>query len=125
MADTILLYIGSIVITIWGVAHIIPTKSVVAGFGDISADNRRIITMEWIGEGLTLVFIGLLSLAVTIIVGPNGPGAAVVYRGCALMLVVMAVLTLLTGARTKIVPIKVCPIVKTAVAVLLFVGSIV
>ncbi len=29
MINIILLYIGSIVITLWGIAHIVPTKSVV------------------------------------------------------------------------------------------------
>ncbi len=123
MSSLILLYTGSIVIMVWGVAHIIPTKGVVAGFGKLSRDNSRIITMEWIAEGLTLVFIGALTLAVTILAGRDDPGAIVVYRACALMLVVMAGLTLATGARTKIIPIKVCPFVKTAVAILLFLGS--
>ena len=63
MTPTVLLYLGSIVITLWGVSHIIPTKSVVAGFGTLSSDNYRIITMEWVAEGLTIIFIGLLVLA--------------------------------------------------------------
>lgn len=37
-----------------------PTKIVVDSFGGISENNRRIITMEWIGSGLTLIFLGLL-----------------------------------------------------------------
>ncbi len=123
MLQSVFLYTASIIITIWGVAHIIPTGGVVAGFGKLSGDNKKIITMEWIAEGLTLVFIGLLTLAVTVLVGRDDPGARIVYRGCALMLVVMAGLTLFTGARTKIIPIKICPFVKTAVAILFFVGS--
>jgi hypothetical protein len=120
---SVLLYAGSIIITIWGIAHIIPTKGVVAGFGKLSGDNTKIITMEWIAEGLTLVFIGILTLAVTFLVGSRDPGALVVYRGSAVMLVLMAALTLFTGARTKIIPIKICPLVKTVVAILFLVGS--
>ena len=123
MVNSILLYAGSIIIAVWGIAHVIPTRGVVAGFGKLSRDNARIITMEWIAEGLTLVFIGALTLAVTLITGRRDPGAIVVYRGCALMLVVMAGLTLATGARTKIIPIKVCPFVKAVVAILFVVGS--
>ncbi len=63
----ILLYIGSAIIFIWGIAHIIPTKSVVKGFGEISEDNSKIITMEWAAEGITLSFIGLLVFLVTAI----------------------------------------------------------
>ena len=105
----ILLYIGSAIIFIWGIAHIIPTKSVVKGFGEISEDNTRIITMEWAAEGITLCFIGLLVLLVTAIVGSQNPVSDLVYRVSAGMLVVMAIWTSLTGARTSVIPIKICP----------------
>lgn len=121
----ILLYIGSAIIFIWGIAHIIPTKSVVKGFGEISEDNTKIITMEWAAEGITLCFIGLLVLLVTAIVGSQNPVSALVYRISAGMLVVMAIWTSLTGARTSIVPIKICPIVKTVVAIFFILGSLV
>ena len=120
----ILLYIGSAIIFIWGIAHIIPTRSVVKGFGEISEDNTKIITMEWVAEGITLCFIGLLVLLVTAIVGSQNPVSVLVYRISAGMLVVMAIWTSLTGARTSVVPIKICPIVKTAVAVLFIMGSL-
>jgi hypothetical protein len=45
-ADHIMLCVGAVVIKVWGVAHIIPTESVVSGFGAISEDSKRIITME-------------------------------------------------------------------------------
>ncbi len=124
MTSDIMLYVGSIVITVWGVAHILPTKSVVTGFGPISEDNKQIITMEWFAEGLTLIFIGLLVLFITIFIGSQNPVSLIVYRLSAMMLVIMAGLTLLTGARTSIVPIKICPIVKTSVALLFFLGSV-
>ncbi len=50
MINQILAYIGAGLTTLWGVAHLFPTKNVVADFGDISEDNRHIITMEWIVE---------------------------------------------------------------------------
>ena len=47
MLNQILLYLGAFFTFAWGVAHLFPTnKSVVKGFGDISQDNKRIITME-------------------------------------------------------------------------------
>jgi len=122
MTNDTMLYIGSILITVWGIAHIIPTKPIVNGFGSISEDNKRIIKMEWIAEGLTLCFIGLLVLFITILGESQNPVSLNVYRASALMLIIMAVLTSLTGARTSIVPVKICPIVKTIVAVLFFLG---
>lgn len=120
----VLLYIGSTLILIWGIAHIVPTKSVVKGFGGISEDNTRIITMEWVAEGLTLCFIGLLVLLVTVFGDSQSQVAAIVYWASAGMLVIMAIWTLLTGARTPVIPIKVCPVVKTTAAVLLILGSL-
>jgi len=124
MANDVMLYIGSVAITLWGIAHIVPTKPVVAGFGAISEDNRRIITMEWIAEGLTLCFIGLLVLFVTIWGGSESSVSILVYRISAVMLLVMAGVSLFTGARTSILPIKICPIVKTTVAILFILGSV-
>lgn len=123
MLNDILIYIGSVVIIIWGIAHIVPTKSVIAGFGPVSQDNKRIITMEWIAEGLTLCFIGLLAIFITATGGSQNPVSRNVYRASALMLIVMAVLTGVTGARTSVIPIKICPAVKTVVAILFFLGA--
>ena len=116
--NEILLYIGSGLIILWGIGHFIPTKAIVSGFGDISEDNKKIITMEWVAEGLALCFIGALVLLVTLLAGYEAEAANIVYLASAVMLLVMAVLTLSTGARTSIVPIKICPAVKTVVAVL-------
>lgn len=120
----ILLLVGSIVVVVWGVAHIAPTKSVVRGFGAITEDNRRIITMEWVAEGLTLCFIGVIVLAVTFLDSSENPVSEIVIRLSAVMLVIMAVLTQLTGARTSVLAIKLCPVVKTVVAVTFIIGTV-
>jgi len=121
--NDILLYVGAGAITLWGIAHIASTKKVVAGFGSLSEDNKRIITMEWLAEGLTLCFIGLLVLLTTIFEDVQNPLSLIVYKMSALMLAIMAGWTLLTGAKTSILPIKVCPFVKTVVAILFLLGS--
>ncbi|MBM3701307.1 MAG: hypothetical protein FJW68_10430 [Actinobacteria bacterium] len=119
MLNNILIYISSAVIIIWGIAHITPTKSVVAGYGDISRDNKLVFIMEWIAEGITLIFIGALTLLINILNGYQNPASLNVFRISAVMLIIMAVLTAFTGARTKIVFFKICPFVKTIAAVLL------
>ena len=47
--NLVLCYLGGAMAAAWGIAHIVPTRKIVAGFGAISDDNRNIITMEWIG----------------------------------------------------------------------------
>jgi hypothetical protein len=118
-----LIYIGSVIIILWGIAHLIPTKNIVSGFGDISADNKKIITMETIAEGLTLIFLGVLPLLLTLISDKDVIVNRTIFI-CAIMLLVMALLTLFTGARTSVIWYKICPAVKTVVAVLFILGSV-
>ena len=125
MISDILLYAGAIIITVWGIAHVVPTKSVVNGFGPISQDNKRIITMEWIAAGLTLCFIGLLVLLVTVFAGSEGQASKIVYGASVAMLLAMAVLGAFTGARTPILPMKLCPVIDAAVAILFVLGIVI
>jgi hypothetical protein len=98
MMNLILLYLGSGLTVMWGVAHLFPTKSVVQGFGEISIDNKRIITMEWIIEGLALIFIGVLVATVTVI-DPSNVVSTAIYFISVMMLLVMALLSLFTGFK--------------------------
>ena len=92
----ILLYLGAVLTVIWGIAHLIPTKSVVAGFGDISEDNLQIITMEWIIEGVSLIFIGSLVAVVTFI-DPNTGVSGAVYMISSIGLLILALVSFFTG----------------------------
>jgi hypothetical protein len=121
--NEVLIYIGSAIIILWGIAHLIPAKNIVKGFGDISADNKKVLAMEILAEGLTLIFLGVLPLLITL-ANAGDSDAAIVYLTCALMLLAMALLTLLTGARTSVIWYKICPAVKTAAAVLFVLGSV-
>ena len=119
MLNTIFIFISSITMIIWGIAHIIPTKKVVSGYGEISRDNKLIFIMEWIAEGTTLIFIGILTLLINILNGYQNPVSLNVFRISAAMLVIMAILTAFTGARTKVIFFKICPFIKTIGAALL------
>jgi hypothetical protein len=91
MITDALLYIGSIIVIGWGIAHIIPAKVVVKGFGAISEENEKIILMEWVAEGLTLCFIGVLVLLTGILGGTTNSVSRIVFRISAGMLLIMAI----------------------------------
>ena len=114
----ILIYTGSIIIMGWGIAHIVPVKSIVKSFNDISADNKLILTMEWIAEGLTLAFIGTLVILVSVLGDSVNETSRIIYLSSAVMLLVLAVLSLFTGARTSVLPMKICPAVKSITALI-------
>ncbi len=125
MLGTVLLYSGSAVVLIWGAAHFFPTGTIVRGFGSISEDNRRIITMEWLAEGVAMCYMGILSIAVTAIAGRTATASIVVYLCTAITLAVMAAMGWLTYARTPIIPMKLCPWIQSLSAVLLLAGAFV
>lgn len=123
MVDQIFLYIGSALTVIWGIAHLFPTRSVVQGFGDISIDNKRIIIMEWIIEGIALIFIGVLVGAVTMVDATNTV-STVVYWISICALIVLALVSLFTGFRISFLPFRLCPFIFTGSAVLIFIGGL-
>jgi len=123
MINLVLLYLGAALTTLWGIAHLFPTRSVVKEFGAISVDNQRIITMEWIVEGVSLIFIGVLVAVVTII-DPASVVSKAVYQVSAVALIVLASVSLFTGFRVNFLPFKLCPVIFTASALLILVGSL-
>jgi hypothetical protein len=118
-----LLCVGSILPILWGIAHLFPTRKIAEGFGDISRDNRLTFVMEWLAAAFGLIFIGALVLLVTLLGGSNlTPAHAVVYWASASVLVALAVLSLFTGTRTSVPPMKLCPVIELTSAVLIILG---
>jgi len=122
MVNQILLCAGAALPLFWGLAHLFPTKSVIKGFGDISADNKKIIAMEWIVEGVSLVFIGVLILAVTLI-DRTGRVSKAVYLLSFVTLNVLSVISLKTGFKISFPPFKLCPMIFTAASILILLGA--
>jgi hypothetical protein len=123
MIQIVLLYVGAALTSFWGIAHLYPTNSVVEGFGEITLDNRRIIAMEWIVEGVSLIFIGLLVAAVTFI-DPLSAVSKVVYGLSIVELVALAIVSVFTGFKVNFIPFKLCPFIFTASAALIFVSGL-
>jgi hypothetical protein len=124
MINLVMLYLGAALTALWGVAHLFPTGSVVKGFGDISADNRHIITMEWIVEGVSMIFIGILVASVTMI-DPLSAVSRIVFLLSAIGLFVLAAVSLFTGFKVNFLPFRLCPFIFSASALLITAGGIV
>ena len=113
MLNETLLYVAAAMTALWGIAHVLPTRSVVRGFGEISQDNKRIVTMEWILEGVALIFISVLIATVTA-VDATTMVARSVYVISAIGLLVLAVISFFTGFRVKFLAFMLCPFIFTA-----------
>jgi len=122
MHGALLTYIGAFLLLGWGTAHLFPTRAVVSAFGEISADNKRIITMEWITEGVALIFIGVL-VAIVTYVDRSSVLAHVIYWTSFLTLNTLSVVSLFTGFRNSFIAYKLCPFVFTGASLLIMIGS--
>jgi hypothetical protein len=123
MINQVLLYVGAALTALWGVSHLFPTRGVVEGFGDISLDNRRIITMEWIVEAVSLIFIGVLVATVTA-VDPASAVSQAVYWLCFAVLNVLSVVSLFTGFKVSFLAYKLCPLIFTGSSILILLGAV-
>jgi len=118
LINQILLYLGAALPIFWGIAHLFPTRSVVAGFGEISLDNKRIITMEWIIEGVALIFIGIV-VALAAYIDYTSLTAKAIYWASFVMLNTLSVISLFTGLKVSFLPFKLCPVIFTAFLMLI------
>jgi hypothetical protein len=121
--SAVLAYLSAAVIAVWGTAHAIPTRQVLAGFNPITAGNRRIIQQEWLAEAITMWGLAAVIIAAAAAGGPATDTRAWVYRAAAALLIALAALTALTGARTPVIWFKICPVLLSAAAALLLVAS--
>jgi hypothetical protein len=118
----VMLYVAAALAGVWGVAHLFATKGVVEGFGDLTADNRRIITMEWIVEGVALLSTAAF-VAMATVIRAGSDVASGVYAVAIGTLVVLAVVSLFTGFKVAFLPFRLCPLIFGAAAVLIAVGA--
>ena len=119
----ILAYLGAALVAAWGVAHAVPTRQVLASFEPTTAANRRIILQEWLAEAFTMWGIAAVVIAATAATGTAADIRAWVYRAAAALLIALATLTALTGARTPVIWFKICPVLLAAAALLLLAAS--
>ncbi len=122
MIRKILLITGGVLTAVWGIAHLFPTVSVVKGFGNITLDNARVITMEWVTEGMALIFLGILAITTAIVEDKGIDVAKAVYVLIFLMLIAMSILSLFTGFQINFLPYKLCPFIFTGAGLLILQG---
>lgn len=118
----IVLYVAAVLTGLWGIVHLFATKGVVAGFGELTADNRRILTMEWISEGIALISIAAFVTAATAVDATSAVSLAV-YGVAIGMLLIMAAVSLFTGFRVAMLPFRLCPVIFTVSALLIAWGA--
>ena len=121
--NEILLYVGGALTIGWGTAHLYPTREIVRGFGAISRDNRRVLTMEWIAEAFLLIFTGLLVVVMAARFGADNTAAQTTFAVSAGMLLVWAAVSAATGGRVDFIMYRLCAPIFTLSAALILIGA--
>jgi hypothetical protein len=119
----VLAYTAAVLTGLWGVAHVVPTRQVLAGFGPITVDNRRVLLQEWLAEAFTMWGVALVVITSTALAADSSV-TAWIYRVASGLLLALAALTSLTGARTPVVWFKICPVLLILVSGMLVLASI-
>lgn len=122
MTGEVIIYIGSFLLFGWGTSHLFPTRNIVRNFGEISEDNKRIITMEWIIEGISLIFIGFLTALITFLDSKSNVSQAV-YWTMFCILNILSLVSLFTGFRNSFIVYKLCPFIFSGSSILIIIGS--
>lgn len=116
-----LFIIAGLLTALWGIAHLVPTAGVVEDFGEITHDNKLILTMEWLVEGFTLIFLGFLVFLI-VLTDYSSLLARRILASIAIMLIALAAISLFTGFRVDFITYKLCPVIFSLSAILLFLG---
>ncbi len=79
--------------------------------------------MEWIVEGVSLIFIGVLTILTTI-TSTDIRLSLRLYWAIVLMLVSLSIVSLFTGFRIKFLPYRLCPVIFILSAMMILFGLI-
>lgn len=120
--NQIVLCVAAAMTGLWGVAHLLATGGVVEGFGELTADNRRIIIMEWIVEGAALISTAAFVTVATAI-HPESTVSLAVYMVAIGTLITLAVVSLFTGFKVAFLPFRLCPFIFGFSAALIALGA--
>ena len=77
--------------------------------------------MEWIIEGVSLIFIGVVVSSLTFI-DHTSVISKTIYWISFIMLNTLSGISLFTGFRVKFLPFKLCPVVFTTSSILILLG---
>lgn len=117
-SETVIL-IGSLFAIFWGFVHMIILRDILAGFGELSKENRLLLVYSWITEGITLLILGAIPLLVLWLGEWGAVNSLLIVRVVAGSLVISAVWTIFTGYKSSQVPMKFNPFIKLNAALLL------
>ena len=84
-------------------------------------DNKHTIKMEWIIEGVAIIFFGIIVIGSTFIESTNIV-SVFNYSYSILVLLIPAIISVFTGYKVNFLPFKLCPYLFSFSAFLILLG---
>ena len=125
IVDDYLFLTGGIIAALWGLAHLFPTRNIIKMFGNISEENKRILAMSWIVEGVALIFIGAVVCLTVAIAGTENDATRVVTWSAAAAMLTLASINLIAGFRVSRASLKLSALIDGLAGTLFLIGSII
>lgn len=117
IVDDILLLIGAGTITVWGVVYIILVWKDMRLFTGISDFARRVLLLQWVSQGLAMVFMGVIVWLCVSIGGTENAFVHILCWAIAVFLFVFALIGL--AARLQLLALRLSPLFCGISAVLI------
>lgn len=122
--NEVLLYIGSGLLTLLGIIHFASTKPALTDFDRLSKDDFRIALMQWLGTGVALVYVGVVTILVVTYGDPAGTSTRIALVSGVAFAFTFSVLSLLIYSKPKTMPAPVIPFVFILIGVCLLLGVV-
>ena len=106
-----------------GIAYFIRSGAIIKDFRIIIKGLQKILSMAMVGQGLTLVFLGLLVLFLALS-GQREHIAKIVSNMCGAMLLALGIVTGATGGQSEYILFRIGQFAQVVAAILIFAGNI-
>jgi len=123
MSQTIL-YIGASIITLLGIVHFVSTKIATKEYAILPPDLQKEHLVEWLGVGLTLVFIGVATILVLAMGDPNTKTFSVTIISLTVFVTAIAVTGTVIYRKSKMLPHKIVTGVLIVTSILYILGDV-
>lgn len=117
--NSTLLYIGSTLMFLLGLVHLINTKLVLSNFHQLPDENTRVLRMQWLGLGLALILIGVMVFFIAKLGNLTATSSRIAIGACGAYTCSLLVLSIINyGKFKKYLPIPITFLASTVCFVL-------
>ena len=121
---SILLYVGSSIITLLGIVHFAATKVATREYRSLPADLQKEHLVQWTVVGIALVFAGVAPLITLIIGDPDTKTFSAIIASFTGFVTAMAITATIIYRKSKMIPHKIASAILVLTSLWYILGTI-